>query len=65
MRTGLQQQRCLNHAGREAIVAYYPKVLAGYAEHVDRPVRYIRDGSAVSAVPPPADSAVRRQVGGG
>lgn len=33
--------------GREAIVAYYPKVLAGYAEHVDRPVRYIRDRSAV------------------
>ena len=31
--------------GREAIVAYYPKVLAGYTEHEDRPVRYIRDGS--------------------
>jgi uncharacterized protein (TIGR02246 family) len=33
--------------GREDIVAYYPKVLAGYAEHDDRPVRYIRDGSTV------------------
>lgn len=33
--------------GREAIVAHYPKVLAGYAEHEDRPVRYIRDGSTV------------------
>ena len=33
--------------GREAIVAYYPRVLEGYAEHEDRPVRYIRDGSTV------------------
>jgi len=33
--------------GREAIVAYYPRVLGGYAEHEDRPVRYIRDGSTV------------------
>ena len=33
--------------GREAIVASYPKVLAGYTERVDRPVRYLRDGSAV------------------
>ena len=32
--------------GREAIVAYYPKVLAGYAEHADRPVV---DPSAVVA----------------
>src|SRR2546423_12134146 len=30
--------------GREAIAAYYPRVLAGYAEHEDRPVRYITDG---------------------
>jgi uncharacterized protein (TIGR02246 family) len=33
--------------GREAILAYYPRVLAGYAEHEDRPVRYITDGSTV------------------
>ena len=33
--------------GREAIVAYYPKVLAGYAEHEDRPVRLIKDGSTI------------------
>jgi uncharacterized protein (TIGR02246 family) len=33
--------------GREAILAYYPKVLSGYAEHEDRAVRYIRDGSTV------------------
>ena len=33
--------------GREAIVAYYPKVLAGYAEHEDRPVRLIKGGSTI------------------
>ena len=33
--------------GREAIVAYYPEVLAGYAEHEDRPVRLIKDGSTI------------------
>ena len=33
--------------GREAILAYYPRVLAGYAEHEDRPVRRIKDGSTV------------------
>ena len=33
--------------GREEIVAYYPGVLAGYAEHEDRPVRRITDGSTV------------------
>jgi hypothetical protein len=33
--------------GREDIVAYYPRVLAGYAEHEDRPVRRIKDGSTV------------------
>ncbi len=33
--------------GREDIMAYYPRVLAGYAEHEDRPVRRIKDGSTV------------------
>jgi uncharacterized protein len=33
--------------GREDIVAYYQRVLAGYAEHEDRPVRRIKDGSTV------------------
>ena len=33
--------------GRDEIVAYYPRVLAGYAEHEDRPGRRITDGSAV------------------
>lgn len=33
--------------GREEILAYYPKVLAGYAEHEDRPGRRITDGSTV------------------
>ena len=28
-------------------MAYYPRVLAGYAEHEDRPVRRIKDGSTV------------------
>ena len=40
--TGARSRR-----GREAIVAYYPKVLAGYAEHEDRPVRLIKDGSTI------------------
>jgi hypothetical protein len=33
--------------GREEILAYYPKVLAGYAEHEDRPGRRITDGRTV------------------
>jgi uncharacterized protein (TIGR02246 family) len=33
--------------GREEVVAYYPRVLAGYAEHEDRAVRRITDGSTV------------------
>jgi uncharacterized protein (TIGR02246 family) len=33
--------------GREEILAYYPKVLAGYAEHFDQPVRRITQGGTV------------------
>lgn len=33
--------------GREDIMAYYPRVLAGYAEHEDTPVRRLKDGSTV------------------
>lgn len=33
--------------GREDIMAFYPRVLAGYGEHEDRPVRRIKDGSTV------------------
>jgi ketosteroid isomerase-like protein len=33
--------------GREAIVAYYPRVLAGYAEHFDRPGRRITEANTV------------------
>lgn len=34
--------------GRAEIVAYYPKVLAGYAEHCDQPVRRITEGGTVA-----------------
>lgn len=33
--------------GREEILAYYPKILSGYAEHLDAPVRRITEGSTV------------------
>lgn len=33
--------------GREDILAYYSKILVGYAEHEDRPGRRITDGSTV------------------
>ena len=33
--------------GREDIMACYPRVLAGYAEHEDTPVRRLKDGSTV------------------
>lgn len=33
--------------GRDEILAYYPRVLAGYAEHEDRPVRRIAEASTV------------------
>jgi len=33
--------------GREDIMAFYPRVLAGYGEHEDRPVRRIKEGSTV------------------
>ena len=33
--------------GREAVLAYYLRVLAGYAEHVDRPGRRITEASTV------------------
>ena len=31
--------------GRDAIVAYFPKVLAGYSEHVDTPTRTLAAGN--------------------
>jgi ketosteroid isomerase-like protein len=33
--------------GREAILAYYPRLLAGWAEHVDRPGRRITEADTV------------------
>ncbi len=33
--------------GREDVLAYYPRVLAGYAPHLDMPGRRITEGSAV------------------
>ena len=33
--------------GREDIMAFYPRVLAGYGKHEDRPVRRIKEGSTV------------------
>jgi ketosteroid isomerase-like protein len=33
--------------GREEILAYYPRVLADYAEHSDQPVRRIAQGATV------------------
>lgn len=33
--------------GREDVLAYYPRVLAGYAPHLDKPGRRITEGSAV------------------
>lgn len=33
--------------GRDEILAYYPRVLAGYSEHSDRPVRRITEGCTV------------------
>jgi ketosteroid isomerase-like protein len=33
--------------GRAEILAYYPKVLSGYAEHDDRPGRRISEGNTV------------------
>ncbi len=33
--------------GREAVLAYYPRVLAGYAEHLDQPGRRITEASTV------------------
>lgn len=33
--------------GRADVVAYFPRVLAGYASHADRPGRRITEGSAV------------------
>ena len=32
--------------GRDDVLAYYPRVLAGYAEHLDRPTRRLDFGSA-------------------
>lgn len=34
-------------AGRDDVVAYYPRVLAGYPEHVDTPTRVITAGDTV------------------
>lgn len=34
--------------GRNEILAYYPKLLSGYAEHLDAPLRRITEGSAVA-----------------
>jgi ketosteroid isomerase-like protein len=33
--------------GREAILAYYPRLLAGWAEHTDQPGRRITEASTV------------------
>jgi uncharacterized protein len=33
--------------GREAVVAYYPRLLAGWAEHTDRPGRRITEAGTV------------------
>ncbi|QJY45424.1 nuclear transport factor 2 family protein [Pseudonocardia broussonetiae] len=33
--------------GREAVLAHFPAVLAGFAEHHDRVTRVLRDGDAV------------------
>jgi len=35
--------------GREEILAYYPRVLSGYAEHLDVPTRRITEGATVVA----------------
>ncbi|WP_196073131.1 nuclear transport factor 2 family protein [Nakamurella alba] len=33
--------------GRDAVLEYFPRVLSGYAEHVDTPTRVIGDGDTL------------------